>query len=142
MVCLGLEPSAAGWQAQMNPLSYVGTPRIYCQPIIQVGYSLFSLMLIMVPFVEDIDHLNLSLVRLAFAYLRELSLKSVKFNMFPVVSPQEKNKRSFVSLLLQPIRSLCQLDICFMFKLSRFQRSQFAYESVQYEIECFIPKYN
>ena len=25
MVCLGLEPGAAGWKAQMNPLSYVGT---------------------------------------------------------------------------------------------------------------------
>ena len=26
MVCLGLEPGAAGWKAQMNPLSYGGTP--------------------------------------------------------------------------------------------------------------------
>ena len=26
MVCLGLEPGAAGWQAQMNLLSYGGTP--------------------------------------------------------------------------------------------------------------------
>ena len=24
MVCLGLEPRAAGWKAQMNPLSYGG----------------------------------------------------------------------------------------------------------------------
>ena len=28
MVCLGLEPGAAGWKAQMNPLSYGGTPRV------------------------------------------------------------------------------------------------------------------
>ena len=26
MVCLGLEPGAAGWKAQTNPLSYAGTP--------------------------------------------------------------------------------------------------------------------
>ena len=26
MVCLGLEPGAAGWKAQTNPLSYGGTP--------------------------------------------------------------------------------------------------------------------
>ena len=26
MVCLGLEPGAAGWKAQTNPLSYSGTP--------------------------------------------------------------------------------------------------------------------
>ena len=26
MACLGLEPRAAGWQAQTNPLSYGGTP--------------------------------------------------------------------------------------------------------------------
>ena len=26
MVCLGLEPGAAGWQAQTNPLGYGGTP--------------------------------------------------------------------------------------------------------------------
>ena len=26
MVCLGLEPGAAGWKVQMNPLSYGGTP--------------------------------------------------------------------------------------------------------------------
>ena len=25
MVCLGLEPGAAGWMAQTNPLSYGGT---------------------------------------------------------------------------------------------------------------------
>ena len=25
MVCLGLEPGAAGWKAQTNPLSYGGT---------------------------------------------------------------------------------------------------------------------
>ena len=27
MVCLGLEPGAAGWKAQTNPLSYGGTPQ-------------------------------------------------------------------------------------------------------------------
>ena len=27
MACLGLEPRAAGWQAQTNPLSYGGTPK-------------------------------------------------------------------------------------------------------------------
>ena len=26
MVCLGLEPEAAEWKAQTNPLSYGGTP--------------------------------------------------------------------------------------------------------------------
>ena len=26
MVCLGFKPGAAGWKAQMNPLSYSGTP--------------------------------------------------------------------------------------------------------------------
>ena len=26
MVCLGLEPGAAGWKLQTNPLSYGGTP--------------------------------------------------------------------------------------------------------------------
>ena len=26
MVCLGLEPGAAVWKVQMNPLSYGGTP--------------------------------------------------------------------------------------------------------------------
>ena len=28
MVCLGLEPGAAGWKAQTNPLSYGGTPKL------------------------------------------------------------------------------------------------------------------
>ena len=28
MVCLGLEPGAAGWKAQTNPLCYGGTPGI------------------------------------------------------------------------------------------------------------------
>ena len=26
MACLGVEPGAAGWKAQTNPLSYGGTP--------------------------------------------------------------------------------------------------------------------
>ena len=29
MVCLGLEPGAAGWKAQTDPLSYCGTPSNY-----------------------------------------------------------------------------------------------------------------
>ena len=29
MVCFGLEPGAAGWKAQTNPLSYGGTPRTF-----------------------------------------------------------------------------------------------------------------
>ena len=28
MVCLGLEPGAAGWKAQTNPLSYGGTHQL------------------------------------------------------------------------------------------------------------------
>ena len=28
MMCLEVEPGAAGWKAQMNPLSYGGTQRI------------------------------------------------------------------------------------------------------------------
>ena len=27
MVCLGLEPGAAGWKAYTNPLNYGGTPK-------------------------------------------------------------------------------------------------------------------
>ena len=27
MACLGVEPGAAGWKAQTNPLSYGGTPQ-------------------------------------------------------------------------------------------------------------------
>ena len=26
MVCLGIEPGAAGWKVRTNPLSYSGTP--------------------------------------------------------------------------------------------------------------------
>ena len=29
MVCLGLEPGAAGWKALTNPLSYGGTPIVH-----------------------------------------------------------------------------------------------------------------
>ena len=29
MVCLGLEPGAAGWKMQTNPLSYGGTPTFF-----------------------------------------------------------------------------------------------------------------
>ena len=36
MVCLGLEPGAAGWKAQTNPLSYGGTPSLdFCLEISQ-----------------------------------------------------------------------------------------------------------
>ena len=28
MVCLGLEPGAAGWKVQTNPLSYGSTPTV------------------------------------------------------------------------------------------------------------------
>ena len=28
MVCLGVEPGAAGWKVQTNPLSYGGTPLV------------------------------------------------------------------------------------------------------------------
>ena len=31
MVCLGLEPGAAGWKAQTNPLSYGGTPKCHAR---------------------------------------------------------------------------------------------------------------
>ena len=30
MVCLGIEPGAAGWKARTNPLSYGGTPLVLC----------------------------------------------------------------------------------------------------------------
>ena len=29
MMCLGLEPGAAGWKVETNPLSYGGTPMIF-----------------------------------------------------------------------------------------------------------------
>ena len=35
MVCLGLEPGAAGWKTQTNPLSYGGTPKIQMLRLIQ-----------------------------------------------------------------------------------------------------------
>ena len=35
MVCLGLEPRAAGWKVQTNPLSYGGTP--CCSVLFVVG---------------------------------------------------------------------------------------------------------
>ena len=40
MVCLGLEPGAAGWKAQTNPLSYGCTPKIYlfCDKIEEKRY--------------------------------------------------------------------------------------------------------
>ena len=34
MVCLGIEPGAAGWKARTNPLSYGGTPT---NPIVDWG---------------------------------------------------------------------------------------------------------
>ena len=38
MVCLGLEPGAAGWKAQTNPLSYGGTP-LSCSYGLQLRYE-------------------------------------------------------------------------------------------------------
>ena len=40
MACLGLEPGAAGWKAQTNPLSYGGAPN----PILvaQTGHEYFT----------------------------------------------------------------------------------------------------
>ena len=40
MACLGLEPGAAGWKAQTNPLSYGGAPN----PILvaQTGHQYFT----------------------------------------------------------------------------------------------------
>ena len=40
MVCLGLEPRVAGWKAQMNPLSYGGTP--FCLELILQAMTLFG----------------------------------------------------------------------------------------------------
>ena len=46
MVCLGLEPGAAGWKAQTNPLSYCGTPKIVINTlhIFQLQDPFFMLM--------------------------------------------------------------------------------------------------
>ena len=41
MVCLGLEPGAAGWKAQTNPLSYGGTP---CPTIFRSSFIYDDLM--------------------------------------------------------------------------------------------------
>ena len=34
MVCLGLEPGAAGWKAQTNPLSYGGIKALNCSTLV------------------------------------------------------------------------------------------------------------
>ena len=39
MVCLGIEPGAAGWKAQTNPMSYGGTPK-YISLSIYISLSL------------------------------------------------------------------------------------------------------
>ena len=43
MVCLGFEPGAAGWKAQMNPLSYGGTPhvRLLLKVDKQIGVTIY-----------------------------------------------------------------------------------------------------
>ena len=38
MVCLGLEPGAAGWQAQTNPLSY-GGKYVHCKILLMAGFE-------------------------------------------------------------------------------------------------------
>ena len=49
MVCFGLEPSAAGWKVQTNPLSYGGTPKQHFYSIqftdIQKSASVFCLII-------------------------------------------------------------------------------------------------
>ena len=59
MECLGLEPGAAGWKAQTNPLSYSGTPylglnldlqtsEVASLPTVSLGVTVsFSFMLIL-----------------------------------------------------------------------------------------------
>ena len=42
MVCLGLEPGAAGWKAQMNPLSNGDTPNVYF--IIKIGNFIAAML--------------------------------------------------------------------------------------------------
>ena len=39
MACLGVEPGVAGWKAQMNPLSYGGTPskEVFYTPWVKCG---------------------------------------------------------------------------------------------------------
>ena len=39
MVCLGLEPGAAGWKAQTNPLSYGGTPKSLDSLSLQLAFK-------------------------------------------------------------------------------------------------------
>ena len=40
MVCLGLEPGAAGWNAQTNPLSYGSIPTLRCGTLCRLEISL------------------------------------------------------------------------------------------------------
>ena len=40
MACLGVEPGAAGWKAQTNPLSYGGTPKIAYSCCVSLGGNL------------------------------------------------------------------------------------------------------
>ena len=49
MVCLGLEPGAARWEAQMNPLSYEGTPRIFLCVFLSVSLSSAFIILVQQP---------------------------------------------------------------------------------------------
>ena len=44
MVCLGVEPGAAGWKAQTTPLSYGGTPfNIFTTAIVKIKLAPSSL---------------------------------------------------------------------------------------------------
>ena len=40
MACLGVEPREAGWKAQMNPLSYGGTPSYHDKFVSNVSFSI------------------------------------------------------------------------------------------------------
>ena len=44
MVCLGLEPGAAGWKAQTNPLSYGGTPQDHFVCLSKIVFHSLSLI--------------------------------------------------------------------------------------------------
>ena len=40
-MCLGFEPGVAGWKAQINPLSYGGTPHLFVFPSFLFIVSIF-----------------------------------------------------------------------------------------------------
>ena len=53
MECLGVEPGAAWWKAQMNPLSYGGTPSLTFLPV-QLEVILISFVI--VPYKRKVSH--------------------------------------------------------------------------------------